>query len=257
MLNHSQLEIAQILMKETDRFIQGLMGYLNALLYSACKFYGVAEKAGTMTNFFPRAIGRILDNISITVPLTWLEWYFKAFWSKAPRSVPTLRRMRSILEDFGVFVVEKQQFLGNVPKEERQGYVRATYHNFDVKAALRLYEMLEKIWLERGRKFEELPEHRGAFVRSLYELVFANSTGFNRADNSVPLTMEQAAMERAAMRDRTNATLQNQLVQLWEDIGNFKRIGLDRKEPTVFAWMVEKWREVKGAIERRMAEVPY
>lgn len=255
------LELAQRCYKLSDRHLRTMMGYLNALLHSAAKFYGAIEKIGDTTHIIPAALTRILDKFSITVPLTYLKDYLQQHWITILTSLPTLRKIRSFFEEIGIFRVEEQKFLGSVPKRDRDGYTRATYHDFDLKLALETYQQLEKIYLERSSdNFEALPPHKGSFVQRLYNAVFTCSVGMNRkAGNfgTLPMTMEEAAHWRSQTAMSANSATRQSIQSVAQSMDEFKRIGLDKKEPEIFGWMRSHFEDLKRRYNRQMRDLPY
>jgi len=192
--------------------------------------------------------------------LTYIQDYLRKHWITVSTSLPTLRKIRTFLEELGIFRVEKQKFLGTMPTCERHGYQRATYHDFDLRLALEVYAQLEKIYLERGNSFESLPPHRGSFVKRLYDAVFNCSAGMNRTAGGIgtlPMTMEQAAECRSTMALATNAGTRQEIDSLEDSLDEFKRIGLDKKDPGIFEEMRSRLQELEQLMKRRMKELPF
>lgn len=255
-------EIAIALLSKTDRWLKGAMGYLNALLYSSAMYYGAVKRQEDGKLFLvPDGVRRIASGkFDVKMPLTFLKEYLQKFWEGAVSSLPMLRDIRRWLEELGLFQVQEQQFLGSVPQEERTGYMRATYLGVDLRSTLRLYEFLEKIFLERGNSFDDLPPHKGAFVKMLYDEVFTDSVGMSRVNpggEGYPLTIEEAALFRAQMIRQTTLGGMIEKDSLLDSIQNFRKIGLDKKEVGLFAWMKERLQQVQQMLDRRLADLPY
>jgi hypothetical protein len=253
-------DIAPLVHGLSDRHIRSVMGFLNSLLYATAKSLGAVERIGQSIHVVPAALHRLEEPVTVTVPLTYIQNYLERFWGRVVNSLPTLRKIRSLLASLGIFEVEKQEFLGNVPKGDRNGYTRATYLNFDAKLALKLYEILEKIYLERGNKFEDLPPHRGAFVKRLYDAMFQCSVGMNRAAGNfgtAPMTMAQAAEYRSQQLLSVHAADANRVCSLEDTIAHFKHIGLDKKEPGIFGEMKRQLAKVTAIVEKRLKLLPF
>jgi len=255
------LEFAQRCHRLSDRHIRTALGYLNSLLHAAAKFYGAIEKIGDTTHIVPGALTRILDKFSITVPLTHVQAYLKQHWITVLTSLPTLRKIRAFFEELGIFRVEEQKFLGLMKKRDRNGYQRATYHDFDLKLALEVYQQLEKIYLDRSSdNFDALPPHKGSFVQRLFNAVFECSVGMNRDATkygTLPLTAEEAAYAKLQQAIATNEGTRRDVESLGYCLKEFRLIGLDKKDPVLFGQTRSLFEKAKRMLERRMKSLPF
>jgi len=173
-------EIFQVVAGWTKRQVLTAMGVLNAYLYRAAIDTRSLKKEGEhqhqTTNRLKAIARQGVECFNITQQA--ICTYLKEHWVGASSGRTTMWKVRDMLaEVFGIFSYQKQVF-------EPGGTKRGTapdIESFDMVKALILYEYLEEFYCSRWHaELEDLPKHRGAIVRLLFNAVFKGVARFRR-----------------------------------------------------------------------------
>jgi hypothetical protein len=172
-------EIFDIIGNWSKKQVLTTMGVLNAYLYRAAIDTLSLKKEGNhhrVTNRLKSIAQHGVECFNLTQQA--LSTYLKKYWSGAAAGKTTLWKMRDMLADvFGIFHYQKQRFR---PGEKKRG-TAPDIESFDLVRALILYEYLEEFYCWRWHaELEDLPKHRGAIVRLLFNAVFQGVTQFRR-----------------------------------------------------------------------------
>jgi hypothetical protein len=183
-LHSIRQDIFGIVANWTKKQVLTAMGVLNAYLYRAAMDTLSLKKKGTrhhVTNRLTAIARQGVECFNITQQA--ICTYLKEHWTGAASGRTTMWKMRDMLADvFGIFRYQKQSFN---PGEKKRG-TAPDIENFDMVKALILYESLEEFFCWRWHSdLHDLPKHRGAIVRLLFNAVFEGVTRFRRKTDSV------------------------------------------------------------------------
>lgn len=173
-------EIFQIIASWTKRQVLTAMGVLNAYLYRAAIDTLSLKKDGEhhhrTTNRLKVIARQGVECFNITQQA--ICSYLKKHWAGASSGRTTMWKMRDMLaEVFGIFNYQKQAFKAG---DKKRG-TAPDIESFDMVRALILYEYLEEFYCWRWQaELEDLPKHRGAIVRLLFNAVFKGVARFRR-----------------------------------------------------------------------------
>lgn len=161
------------------------MGVLNAYLYRAAIDTGCLKKEDRrhrVTNRLKAIAQSGVECFNLTQQA--ICTYLKEHWPGASGGKTTIWRFRDILADtFGLFQYKRQSFRAG---DKKRG-TAPDIENFDLVRALILYEYLEGFYLERWQnQLEDLPKHRGAIARLLFNAIFEGLTRFRRKTQTSP-----------------------------------------------------------------------
>lgn len=171
------------------------MGVINNILYCVVKSSGALLNVKLKTRK-PREKGkrsrklhfnaikvRQLINaglLKVEIPISYMQSYLQKFWwvtpdLKATFRKPTLKKMFSILEnELGLFRYVAAPWFGKNPTRQS-----TAYEDIDIKKMLLFYEHLEDCYMHLGHEVEDLPGHKGNFVRLLFNWFFGG-LGYRR-----------------------------------------------------------------------------
>jgi hypothetical protein len=177
-------EIYGVIAKWTKKQVLTTMGVLNAYLYRAAIDTLSLKKDGNRhkTTHRLKTIARQgVECFNITQQA--ICTYLKDHWVGAASGRTTMWKVRDMLADvFGIFSYQKQYFH---PSGTKRG-TAPDIENFDMVKALILYEALEHFYCWRWHaNLDDLPKHRGAIVRLLFNAVFQGVTRYRRKTDKV------------------------------------------------------------------------
>lgn len=228
-----------------------MLGYLNNLLYCVAKAEGMVDKVGKEFQVSSIA-NRLKEGLQvITVPLTYTKEFLAECWGDAINSLSSIRIVRSLFENLGLFEYDRHKYQGRHLQSE-EDRLKATYRNFNVPLALLVYEHLERRFVEMYG-FDALPHHKGGFCKLLYDAIFTIGLGMSRQNSEaghIPVSEQEAALERAerALAYRQNAFLE--LQRLRDTIEEFVHTGLHNKAVEVFGQMRDRVQELSARLKR-------
>lgn len=217
------------------RRLLSYLGYLNNVIYAYACDRGVIKRISGARNehryhIDKDAVPSLLERGSVKVALSGTRDYLKEWWGNVSKSVDTIKEMRSRLTDIGIFTFEIPEF-----KIQKKGQPKANessaYNDFDVVKALLIYEAIERLLVDEFG-WDALPEHKGAMMKRLYDLVFKMGLGMRRspdpdAGTGDEMTEDEAAIERDVMRANSKTRDRNEFIQLESTIYQYMKSGAD------------------------------
>jgi hypothetical protein len=212
------------------------LGYLNNLIFCYACDRGVLTKVGKTEDAYrydinKDAIPNLFGFDSIRVALSGTRKYLQEWWGKVSKSVDTIKEMRSRFSEMGLFTFEVPEY-----KIQRAGQPKvafsSAYDNFDIVKALLVYEAIERLLVSEFG-WDALPEHKGAMVKHIYDLVFKFKLGMRRspdpdAGTGEAMSEQDVEMERAQRAKNNKNSDRNEYAILSEVLAEWRKAQYDR-----------------------------
>lgn len=238
-------------------------GYLNNLIYCGAR----------SLNLFSKGFGKRVDLkgvraarqlFTLTVPVTYTVKFLEKFWDIGCGllGASSIRNLRQVFSRWGLFTYEKQEYKGrnrrDLPVEDRQ---YATYHDFDLSLALKVYELIEKLLIERlPNGFKSLPKHKGATCKVLYDAFFTMSWGMNRKGDETVGTQLTSFREKAMLKAVRAMDLElsrhNLLSQLESAVKDMLLAGFQATD-AFMEEMISQIKELRELVSLDYEQLPY
>lgn len=241
------------------------MAFLNGLIFRACETAGAIArgfgkfKRKVKRHIISSRVGFLIRPMRIRDAMVGLAEFTDRYWPGAVKSASSMRIIRKILsEECGLFTFVKHT---KVKKGERWKY--SIFEDLDIPKALVAYEAMEKAFLDRfnPRKdrpytLDDLPSHKGAFCRELYNEIFRLSRGFNRkideeAGTGTLPNPDEIEQERLAMVEASATDVSAELIAMESVVAEYERYRFDVVARDVYLRAVRRVKDLRHRIEQR------